>query len=212
MGGIVRFHKCLGAVALLFALAVTPARADVVVNGHLDFDINTLLWQVDSYVISISSPTTFSAETIGGPSNVDDPVLFLFGGDFRGVYMNDDTTNVDLQSTLPAAHPLGPVSPGIYHLFIGWSFTDPQSASGSIFPVYESSLDTSGVYGPTGSGGGDPLAGFLPGGPTNFDLPADYVIRLVGVGGISAGLVPEPGTLALFALGFVIAARVRRNT
>lgn len=206
MGGIVRFKKCLGAVALLFVLAVSPARADIIVLGHLDFDLDTLLWEVDQYTISITDPTAFFAKTIGGPSNVADPVMFLFGADNRGVYMNDDTSIADLQSTLPAGHPLGPIAPGIYHLAIGWAFTDPQSASGSIFPVYESSLDTTGVYGPTGSGGADPLTGFLPGGPPDFDLPADYAIRLAG----AVNITPEPGTLALFALGFlIVAARVR---
>jgi hypothetical protein len=203
----VRFIKCLGAFALLCALAVSPARADIVVLGHLDFDLDTLLWEVDQYTLNITDPAAFSATTIGGPANVADPVLFLFAADDRGVYMNDDTSIADLQSTLPAAHPLGPITPGIYHLAIAWAFTDPQSASGSIFPVYESFLDTTGVYGPTGSGGADPLSGFLPGGPPNFDVPADYAIRLVG----AVNITPEPGTLALLALAFGAVAACRRR-
>jgi len=228
-GEIVRFNKCLGAFALLLALAASPAHASVIwteinagdllstaeitccagavteIDGHLSFDINTLLWDVDLYAIKINSPTIFSARTVAGSSNAADPVLFLFGADGRGVYMNDDTTNIDLQSTLPAGHVSGPLASGVYYLAIAWGFSDPQSASGSIFPVYESSLDPTGIYGATGTGGGDPLSGWLPSGPSNFDVPSDYRILLT-----AALVAPEPGTLALLALGIVVvAARVR---
>jgi hypothetical protein len=97
----------------------------------------------------------------------------------------------------------------VYYLGIAWGFTDPQSLLGSIFPVYEQGLSTDGVYGPTGTGGGNALAAWLPGGPIDFDAGADYQIVLTGA--FSAD-VPEPGSLSLLAAaGFAAWLRRRRT-
>jgi len=182
------------------------------IAGHLDFDLDTLLWDIDLYQIAIVDPSGFSARTeIGDPNIfVSDPVLFLFGFDGRGIYMNDDTSLAppNLQSTLPAGAPNGPMGAGLYYLAIAWSFSDPMSVAGSIFPPYEflSTLPTDGVYGPTGAGGRSPLASWVPSGPTNFDVGADYRIRLTGTG----FSLPEPGTLALLALASLVLIVRRR--
>lgn len=233
LGGIVRFSAKLGAFALAAAFAVVPARASVIWNeinagelpgtaevtvgtgalsqirGHLDFDLNTARWQIDLYQITILDPAAFSARTQLGATNLADPVLFLFGLDGRGIFMNDDTSAVDLQSTLPAGHPNGPLAAGLYYLAIAWAFSDPLSASGSIFPLIEQLLAPTGVYGPLGSGGADPLAAWVSGGPPNFDLNADYAILLTGA---APGRIAEPATLALLALGVMIGALRRRST
>ena len=220
-------RNLFGAIALGLALASTPAQAfpffegtdagDLpataeittgtgpldLIAGHLDFDLNTLLWDIDLFAIQIVDPLVFSARTEGGDPDifVSDPVLFLFGFNGRGIYMNDDTSLApvpNLQSTLPAGASNGPMSAGLYYLAIAWAASDPMSVAGSIFPLYEflSTLPTDGVYGPTGAGGGSPLASWVPAGPTNFDVGADYRILLTG----TTFLVPEPGTWALFAL------------
>lgn len=170
------------------------------IDGHLDYDINTNLWDIDLFRIRIDSPGAFSAHTALGTnvaSFITDPVLFLFGVNGHGIYMNDDTSSANLQSTLPLSSPLGPLMPGFYFLGIAWSFTDPQSTGGSIFPLYEAiaSLPFDGVYGSTGAGGLGALSSWLPAGPSNFDLGANYRILLTGAAG-----VPEPGTLALVGI------------
>ena len=181
-----------------------------VISGHLDFDLDTSLWDIDLFQIRVDDPATFSARTVlGDPSVfVSDPVLFLFGFGGLGIYMNDDISVSPplLEAGLPAGHASGPTTRGLYYLGVAWGFSDPQSLLGSIFPVYEQSLPTDGVYGPTGTGGGGPLASWLPGGPINFDTGSDYRIVLTGV----FAAVPEPGALLLLATaGF--AALVRRR-
>ncbi len=191
----------------------TTGRAPLdLIGGHLDFDLDTRLWDIDLYLIDILDPPLFSARTEAGDPDiiVSDPVLFLFGFDGRGIFMNDDTSLApvpSLQSTLPAGAANGPMSAGLYYLGIAWSFSDPMSVAGSIFPLYEffSSLPTDGIYGPTGAGGGSPLVSWVPSGPSNFDVGADYRILLTGVFSL-----PEPGTLALLAvagLGAIVGRR-----
>jgi len=235
----VTIRNLLAGTALGLALACTPAHAlpffegsdagDLpatakiissnnlialdLIAGHLDFDLNTMLWDIDLYAIQITDPFAFSARTeIGDPNEiVSDPVLFLFGFDGRGIYMNDDTSlsPVNLQSTLPAGAVNGPMGAGLYYLAVAWSFSDPMSIGGSIFPLYEflSTLPSDGVYGPTGRGGALPLASWVPDGPTNSDVGADYRILLTG----TTFLLPEPGTLGLLALvglGFLVRRRL----
>jgi len=180
------------------------------IAGHLDFDVDALLWDIDLFKIKIADPGSFSAHTESGDPEVivADPVLFLFGFDGRGIYMNDDISLSPplLQARLPAGHTSGPTTIGLFYLGVAWAFSDPQSVLGSIFPVYEQSLPTDGVYGPNvGSG---PLASWIPGGPPNFDLGGDYRIVLTG----AFAAVPEPGGLALLAMAAFVAFVRRRQT
>lgn len=199
---------------LLATAEITTGTAPLTsISGQLDFDLDTLLWDIDLYQIKIANPSTFSAQTVPGDPNVvvSDPVLFLFGFDGLGVYMNDDISLSpvpNLQSLLPAGHPSGPPSMGLYYLGIAWGFSDPLSALGSIFPVYESNLPTDGVYGPTGSGGAAPLESWIPSGPVNFDVGMSYTIQLIG----AAFAVPEPNSFALLALAGCAALLRRRKS
>jgi hypothetical protein len=181
------------------------------INGDLEFNIDLGVYGVDLYRIKITDATLFTALTMDGAGNVSDPVLWLFDASGVGVYMNDDTGPVNLQSTLPPSHPMGPVAPGYYLLGISWSFydaiSDASDPSSSIFPLYQNFLDTTGVYGPTGSGGANPLAGWTPD-SARQDLPAHYDIVLRG----ATFAAPEPGTLLLFGLAAAFLGFSRRRT
>jgi hypothetical protein len=205
--------RFIGALALSAAFVVLPARASFIwneinagsvpataefihgqgaltqINGNLDFDLNTLTWGVDLYIIQITDAATFSAQSEDGPGNVSDPALYLFNAAGIGVYMNNDNSGSDFQATLPPGNPLGPLTNGLYYLAVAWGFSDALSFD-SIFSL-DQFLDTTGVYGPTGPGGSDPLAGWnTSSAPGNFDLPAHYTIDLVSA-------APEPATLSL---------------
>ncbi len=224
-----RALRYIRVLALLAVFVALPARADFVwnesnagsllptaevthgtgaltqINGHLDFDLSTLLWGVDLYAIGISDPTIFTASTEDGPANVSDPALYLFNALGVGVYMNNDNTGTDFQATLPTGSPFGPLTPGLYYLAVAWGFSDALSGD-SIFSL-DQFLDTTGVYGPTGPGGADPLAAWnTSSAPGDFTLPASYSIDFRG-----ATQAPEPGTLALLAAAaFGMMARRRR--
>ncbi|MGH2763762.1 MAG: DVUA0089 family protein [Thermoleophilaceae bacterium] len=106
---------------------------------------------VDMYRLCLPGGGTFSASTIGGATG--DTQLFLFDEGGRGVYANDDA-NRTRQSVLPAGHSLTPQAAGGYFLAVGPYNQDPESSLGPIFP------DLASLVGPTGSGGGEPVAGW----------------------------------------------------
>jgi hypothetical protein len=169
------------------------------IRGSLGNDID-----VDVYRIQLTGGGTFSATTEG--LSAVDTKLFLFDATGRGVYMNDDADVFTLQSLLPAGDPLTPLAAGEYYLAITGFDLDPVSVAGLIFP---DPLFPEGVYGPTGPGGGSPVLDFL--GSGDF---GDYEIRLTGANFVSAPqAVPEPSSLALAAVGGLVAAaaRVRRR-
>jgi hypothetical protein len=123
---------------------------------------------VDMYRLCLDGGGSFSASAVGGTEV--DTQLFLFDASGRGVYANDDERENVVQSLLPAGHPLTPSAQGEYLLAVGVYNLDPQSAAGAIFPV-----DT-GVVGPTGPGGADPVTGW--GGRP--DAPGDYTLTITG--------------------------------
>ena len=74
---------------------------------------------IDIFKITIDDPDNFTATTEGTGGNLDDSRLFLFDADGRGVYFNDDASDVTLRSTLPLhGDTLGPIVPGDYYLAI----------------------------------------------------------------------------------------------
>ena len=110
----------------------------------------------DMYKICLPAGADFSASTVG--TTGFDSQLFLFDEQGRGVYANDDDPGSGtLQSTLPAGHPLGPSTPGVYYLAISAFDRDPQSAPGRFGYIFPSS---SGVVAPIDRGGADPISGW----------------------------------------------------
>jgi hypothetical protein len=166
--------------------------------------------EADAFKIYIDSPSTFSATTTGfapGMNNFDTQLfLFTLGG--VGIVGNDDdTASGSAQSTLPAGSSFtSALAPGYYYLLITGSGKFPASAGGVIFQNWtDGTTDPTGVYGPTGPGGGLAISSF--GGSSNEG--GAYSIALTGV---SIAAVPEPSSLALGLAGaLVLMARRRRS-
>ena len=79
----------------------------------------------DLFLITITSPMTFSASTVNGLTLID-TALFLFRSDGTGVYTNDDANGTTLQSILPAGTSFTmSLSPGVYFLGISLSGNEP---------------------------------------------------------------------------------------
>ena len=119
---------------------------------------------IDMYRVCVDGGGTFSASSVVGTSV--DTQLFLFDASGRGVYANDDLIDGVVQSVLPAGHSLTPQARGEYFLAVGAYNLDPQGADEPIFGP------GTGVVGPTGPGGGDPVSGWggRPGGPGPYTL------------------------------------------
>ena len=150
---------------------------------------------VDMYAIYIIGDGSFSATTVGWTIDVDTQ-LTLFDSSGIGIYSNDDFATDIRQSTLPAFHPLTPLTPGIYYLAISdWDY-DPVSEEGYIFPHPDSIDSDTAIEGPNGPGGSSPITGWdgvsLTGG-------GSYIIALTGaatVARLSKGTA-LPGVLLL---------------
>jgi hypothetical protein len=163
------------------------------INGTI-----TSTQDVDLYRIRISNPSSFSASTTGGDSFPFDAVMALFDAEGFGVYLNDDGAFNVGDPTLPAGHPLGPSSAGIYYIAIFSDETLPFSGAGVsiddlIFPIPEEPYTA--VLGPTGGGGGAPLSGWATG--DILALGNGYTIFLTGA---------EPAESTPVAAGPVVAA------
>jgi hypothetical protein len=150
---------------------------------------------VNMYAFAITDPAAFSATTVGTPGTLVDTQLFLFDSSGLGVYSNDDANGATKRSTLPAGNPNGPIKPGLYFLAISSFDRSPVSAptNGLIFPNFP----FTGVFGPTGPGGANPVTDFQGGGVGS----GTYFIRLTG-----ATFVPEPSSFLLLGIGLAGAA------
>ena len=152
---------------------------------------------VDLYKILISNPSAFSATTTGGDNPPFDAVLALFDASGLGVYLNDDGAFNVGDALLPAGHPLGPSSPGIYYLAIFSDETLPFSGAGVsiddlIFPITQ--FPYTEVVGPTSVGGTAPLSGWATEGI--FNLGAGYQINLSGAEPAESTQSEEPVDLS----------------
>jgi hypothetical protein len=119
---------------------------------------------IDMYRVCIGGGGTFSASSVGGTSV--DTQLFLFDSSGHGVYANDDQMEGVVQSLLPAGHSLTPQARGDYYLAVGAYNLDPLGADEPSFG------SGTGVVGPTGPGGAQPISGWggRPGGPGPYTL------------------------------------------
>ena len=135
---------------------------------------------IDMYRVCVDGGRSFSASSVGGTEV--DTQLFLFDSAGRGVYANDDEREGVLQSLLPAGHEQTPTLPGRYYLAVGAYNTDPEAAGEKIFGP------GTGVVGPTGSGGGEPVSGWggRPGGP------GPYTLVLTGASCAPVPVTPPP--------------------
>ena len=157
----------------------------------------------DFYLITIASPSLFSATTVG--RSLVDTQLYLFTLNGAPVYLNDDANGASTQSSLPAGSLLGPQTAGTYILGISVSGVDPVNSSNqSLFAPAFFSTD---VRGPASNTFGT-VAGVIDN--ASFADFGAYSIALTGAA--TALAVPEPATGALLAAGaFVVGAAARRR-
>lgn len=163
----------------------------------------SLTGDADFYLINISTPSLFSATTVGG--TLVDTQIYLFTLAGAPVYLNDDANGASLQSLLPAGSFLGPQAPGTYILGISVSGVDPVNSSNqTLFAPATFSTD---VRGPASNTFGT-VAGVFDN--SSFSDSGAYSIALTGA---MTSVVPEPSTTALLLAGavFVGAAAMRRR-
>jgi hypothetical protein len=160
----------------------------------------------DMYRISITSPAAFSATTVGTTGTLGDTQLFLFRLSGIGIASNDDSpAGGTLRSALPLGNALlTALAPGDYYLVVVGYDTDPTSAGGEIFP----DSPFTGVFGPTGPGGGSAITGY---GGTS--ATGTYTIALTGAGfaGAVGAVVPAPPGIVLAVVGGLGLALGRRR-
>jgi hypothetical protein len=170
---------------------------------------------IDLFAIDITSPT-FVATTLYQygdmplPGTLEDPVLYLFDSSGYGLYSNDDAPYQISGASL--LDPSAALTPGLYYLGISTYGALPRSgtgksASNDIFPnTYETPGDTdfTTLVGPTGPGGGAPLASWDI---TDADVEeGSFTIYLQGASfaaAPAATAVPEAGSFALLSLALL---------
>lgn len=157
----------------------------------------------DCYMIKIINPAAFSMRAVGANFNAR---LYLFNvtiaGAGYGLLDNDDQTGTN---NLPLVNPLSTdgtnvhvTVPGDYMIAITGSSRHADSLTGHI---YFHEIPTE-ISGPDGPGGFNALTGWSGAGEFG-----SYNIVLTGAGFPG---IPAPGSMALLALGGVLAARRKR--
>jgi PEP-CTERM motif len=163
---------------------------------------------VDSYRITIASPSTFSASTATTTGAVNDTVLFLFNLDGTGIAKNDDISGSNFRSTLPAGNALYTgLAPGEYILSVSvlplypFRVANPTLLGEAIFDIN----NFTGVIGPLAASVNQPTLSWVA---AFSDAPQSgpYTITLTG----AEFVVPEPTTLGLLAGVSAFAMRRRR--
>ncbi len=158
----------------------------------------------DFYWITISSPSLFSASTVGG--SFVDTQLYLFTVNGAPVYLNDDANGTSTQSRLPPGSIFGPQTAGTYILGISVSGVDPVNSTNQT--LFAPAIFSTDVRGPASNTFGT-VAGVIDN--SSFADFGAYNISLTGAA--TAVAVPEPSTSALLVAGafFVGAAALRRR-
>ena len=174
-------------------------------------DTTDPLLSVEMFKLNISDYLDFSAISNGLPFGITDTELFLFDSTGAGVYGNDDQggsdpvaytlaclPSADGSNPCPSTRPsgVGPTSDGIYYLAITSSANGPLDGDcNEIFNI----LDSTDVVGPSSS---VPIANWDGNAFTSPDT--DLVNFDITVTGVSK--TPEPGVLALLAIGLLCIA------
>lgn len=171
----------------------------------------------DLFEIRIDGSALFSATTIGQPSSLFNPQLFLFNAAGAGVYYNDDASAF---TTGALINPTTSPTPGLYFLGIATYGVVPRSGTGAAFDMFSNSVDDTTITDFTGLRTPKPgVSGPL----TNWFLSSadvetgSYSIALTGASFASPPAVPEASTTVSFGLllalglgGLVVAARKKR--
>jgi len=187
-------------VALLLALLVPmqASAATIVVNDVFPSGDLVHMWAVQ-----VNGSGQFSASTAGSGFYTE---LFLFDADWYGLQ-----ANANLTQTFPNDYSyLPPVSllPGTYIVAVAKAGQMPYSAQGLIFPT----VPPTGVRGPTGPGGGQPLAYWSGGDWASYDLDLKLTMTGIAPDPQPIGTVPEPASMTLIGTGLLgLAARLRRG-
>lgn len=184
-------------------------------TGSLNFIYGALgdTPNIDLYEIYIVDPTNFSATVTNGMNRDDndqnhpvaDSQLFLFDASGHGILANDDISNSNHLSSLPAGS-VANLAPGLYYLAISGYDTDPMDSGGQ----YIFNNNFPGLQSPTGVG---PLSQWDRNAAASSDSIGWYEITLTGAGYtnfVQAQGVPAPGGLVLLATGAIGLAAFRR--
>ncbi len=163
---------------------------------------------VDSYLITITDPVFFTAQTfptliarqMGTPSDFDTQ-LWLFDASGLGLLANDDKALANIGSLITAPSTDGTAitipGPGTYLLAISVKGVFPLSGIGSIFDLTGSPTE---ISGPDGLGGTGALSSWdetLP----SVVVPGNYFIEIV----------PAPGASMIAGVFGVMLGRRRRR-
>jgi hypothetical protein len=157
----------------------------------------------DLFEIYVTGTTLFSATTVGEPTTLYNPELFLFDSSGDGVYFNNDASPVTRQATIA---PTTELTAGTYYIGIGTIGAIPRSGTGknSSFDIFPDPVDEgtsvafTGLSGPAGPGGADPLASWDI---SSTDVETgSYTIALTGA---TFAVAPEPPQIAIFGLGII---------
>lgn len=149
--------------------------------------------------INDSSTNLFSATTVGQPTTLYNPELFLFNSSGVGVYFNNDASLNTRQATIA---PTTVLTPGLYFIGIGVMGAIPRSgtvssAANDIFPdpVDGATVGFTDLSGPTGGGGGSALTRWNI---SSTDVETgSYTIALTG----ATFAAPEPAQGTALSLG-----------